>query len=230
MREGGLEAPVRHPIGWREPDYLDAGKIDAELRRVFDICHSCRRCFNLCDSFPRLFDLIDGSETGELDSVDSGGFKHVVDACTLCDMCFMTKCPYVPPHEFNVDFPHLMLRYRALENHQGKVGFGVRQITETDRNGKLAARTASFANWASNAANRLTRPALEYITGVHRDAHLPEFHSKSFVRGARSSSPDVNQAAPAHGRKAVIYATCFVNYNNPSIGMAARAVLARNGV
>ena len=230
MREGGLEAPVRHPIGWREPDYLDADKIDAELRRVFDICHSCRRCFNLCDSFPRLFDLIDGSETGELDSVDSGGFKRVVDACTLCDMCFMTKCPYVPPHEFNVDFPHLMLRYRALENHQGKVGFGARQITETDRNGRIASRAAPIANWASNAGNRLTRPALEYITGVHRDAHLPKFHSKTFVRGARSSAPDVNGTAPAHGRKAVIYATCFVNYNNPSIGAAARAVLARNGV
>ena len=98
MSEGGLEAPTRHPIPWREAAYYDAEKLDAELRRVFDICHGCRRCFNLCDSFPRLFDLIDNSETGELDSVSSKDFKPVIDACTLCDMCFMTKCPYVPPH------------------------------------------------------------------------------------------------------------------------------------
>src|SRR6202030_4802506 len=37
-------------------------------------------------------------------------------------------------------------------------------------------------------------------------------------------------SAPAHGRKAVLYATCFVNYTNPGIGEATRAVLAKNGV
>ena len=107
--EGGLGAPVRHPIPWQEPSFYDEDELDIELRRVFDICHGCRRCFNLCDSFPRLFDLIDESESGELDTVDSKDFKQVVDACTLCDMCFMTKCPYVPPHQFDLDFPHLML-------------------------------------------------------------------------------------------------------------------------
>ena len=115
MREGGLEAPVRHPIAWAEESFYDPAAIDAEMRRVFDICHGCRKCFNLCDSFPRLFDLIDNSSTGELDSVESASFAPVVEACTLCDMCFMTKCPYVPPHEFNLDFPHLMLRYRAAQ-------------------------------------------------------------------------------------------------------------------
>ncbi len=112
MREGSLEAPTRHPIDWNGPAYTDPDQIDRELRRVFGICHGCRRCFNLCDSFPKLFDLIDDAETGELDSVDSADFAPVVAACTLCDMCFMTKCPYVPPHEFNLDFPHLMLRNR----------------------------------------------------------------------------------------------------------------------
>ncbi len=104
MREGGLDAPVRHPIDWQDPDFTDAEKIDAELRRTFDICHGCRRCFNLCDAFPTLFDLIDESETGELVSVDSAGFGKVIAGCTLCDLCFMVKCPYVPPHEFNLDW------------------------------------------------------------------------------------------------------------------------------
>jgi glycerol-3-phosphate dehydrogenase subunit C len=139
MSEGGLNAPVRHPIDWNDPDFYDWDKLNAEVERVFDICHGCRRCFNLCDSFPRLFDLIDESETGELDSVDKADYKPVVDACTLCDMCFMVSCPYVPPHEFNLDFPHLMLRYRAAERKAGKGDFRIEQLTKTDRNGKLAA-------------------------------------------------------------------------------------------
>ena len=120
MREGSLEAPTRHALDWRNPDFYDMAKIEAEMHRVFDICHTCRRCFNLCDSFPRLFDLIDESATGELDAVKPVEYKKVVDACTLCDLCFMTKCPYVPPHEWALDFPHLMLRYRAAEVKQGK--------------------------------------------------------------------------------------------------------------
>jgi len=80
------------------------------------VCHGCRLCYSLCDSFPRLFDLIDDSKTGELDSVPSSDFKKVVDACTLCDICFMNKCPYTPPHGLNVDFPHLILRMKALDN------------------------------------------------------------------------------------------------------------------
>ncbi len=140
MAEGSLEAPTRHALDWHNPDFYDEEKLDAELRRVFDICHGCRRCFNLCDSFPRLFDMIDESETMELDAVKSEDFAQVVEACTLCDMCFMTKCPYVPPHEFDLDFPHLMLRYRAVENRKGEVGLSSRaQLSKTDRNGKMAA-------------------------------------------------------------------------------------------
>ena len=230
MREGGLEAPTRHALDWRNPAFYDADALDLELRRVFDICHTCRRCFNLCDSFPRLFDLIDESDTGELDSVASLGFKSVIDACTLCDMCYMTKCPYVPPHEFNIDFPKLMLRYRALEHTAGKIGWAQAQLAKTHRNGRLARPVAGLANWASDESNKLTRPLLEAVAGIHRDAALPRFHRKTFTMRAAAQTPDINRDAPAHGRKAVLYATCFVNYNNPSIGLATRAVLARNGV
>jgi glycerol-3-phosphate dehydrogenase subunit C len=231
MKEGSSEAPTRHPIDWQDPAYTDLDALDAEMRRVGDICHTCRRCFNLCGSFPRLFDLIDESETGELDSVASSDFKSVVDACTLCDMCFMTKCPYVPPHEFNLDFPHLMLRYRAAERKHGiKPGFGESQLTKTDRNGRLARFAAPIANWASARGNALTRPILKGVAHVHEDVVLPKFHSKTFVAKAAQHPVAVNDAAPAKGRKAVLYATCFVNYNNPDIGAAARTVLARNGV
>ena len=137
MREGGLEAPTRHPLDWQNPEFYDAAKLDEEMRRVLDICHGCRRCFNLCDSFPRLFDIVDESKNGELDTVASADFAGVVDACTLCDMCYLTKCPYVPPHEFNLDFPHLMVRYRAVEAKKNGVSFADRTLAETDRNGKI---------------------------------------------------------------------------------------------
>jgi glycerol-3-phosphate dehydrogenase subunit C len=230
MREGNLEAPTRHALAWRDEDFYDETKLDAEMRRAFDICHGCRRCFNLCDSFPRLFDLVDAAGDEEMHGVKSEDFKPVVQACTLCDMCFLTKCPYVPPHEFNLDFPHLMLRYRAVEHRKGEVPFTDSQIAETDRNGKLGAIVAPLANWATDTNNKLTRPIMEKVAGIHREAHLPKFHTKTLVARAKAETPQVAEVAPGAGRKAVIYATCFANYNNPDIGMAARAVLARNGV
>ncbi len=230
MSEGGLNAPTRHVIDWNNADFYDWDKINAETERVFDICHGCRRCFNLCDSFPRLFDLIDESETGELDSVAKADYKPVVDACTLCDMCFMVSCPYVPPHEFNIDFPHLMLRYRAAELRDGRGDKRVDQLTRTDRNGKLASLVPGLANWASDSDNGLTRPAMEKLAGIHRAAALPKFHGKTFALRAKNAPQAINAEAPARGRKAVLYATCFVNYNNPGIGEAARAVLSHNGV
>ncbi len=230
MREGSLEAPTRHKLDWQNPDFYDRAKIDAEMHRIFDICHGCRRCFNLCDSFPRLFDLIDNSATGEVDGVARADYPKVVEACTLCDMCFMTKCPYVPPHEWAVDFPHLMLRYRAADFREGKLSWSQRQLVETDRNGTLAGAVAPLANWASRTGNALTRPVMEKVVDIDRRAELPKFHARSFVSRAKSAPPERDAGAPARDRKAVLYATCFVNYNNPRIGEAAHAILARNGV
>ncbi|MGC8523740.1 MAG: heterodisulfide reductase-related iron-sulfur binding cluster [Acidibrevibacterium sp.] len=230
MREGGLEAPTRHPIAWRDDEFYDPDKLDAELRRVFDICHGCRRCFNLCDSFPRLFDLIDASPSGELDTVKSADFAPVVEACTLCDMCFMTKCPYVPPHPFALDFPHLMLRQRAVAARAGEVAWADRELAKTDRNGRLATLAAPLANWATNTENRLARRWLEAGAGLHREAELPKYASHSLTIAAAANPPALNREAPGFGRKAVLYATCFGNYNDTSVGLATRAVLAQNGV
>ncbi|HEV2551411.1 MAG TPA: heterodisulfide reductase-related iron-sulfur binding cluster [Stellaceae bacterium] len=230
MREGSLDAPTRQPIDWENPDFYDRAKIDAEMYRIFEICHGCRRCFNLCDSFPRLFDLVDNAPSGELDTVDRKDYGKVVEACTLCDMCFMTKCPYVPPHAWNVDFPHLMLRYRAADFRDAKLSFTRRQLVETDRNGKLAAPVAPVVNWASKVGNRLTRPVLEKVAGIDRRAALPQFERRSFAARAEKATPAVEKTAPGYGRKAVLFATCFVNYNEPTIGEATLAVLAKNGV
>jgi glycerol-3-phosphate dehydrogenase subunit C len=230
-REGSLDAPTRHPIPWHDDAFYDAEALDKEMRRVFDICHGCRRCFNLCDSFPRLFDLIDNSATEELDAVKSEDFAPVVEACTLCDMCFMTKCPYVPPHPFQLDFPHLILRARAVEQKQGKTSFTQQQLAEMDRNGTLARVASPVINWASSVDNKMTRPAMEAVAGIDRTAELPKFYTKTFVSADRGDPIAANAAAPAFGRrKAALYATCFVNYNKPATGLAARAVLNHIGV
>jgi glycerol-3-phosphate dehydrogenase subunit C len=168
MREGSLEAPTRHPIDWHSPDFWDEAKLEAELRRVYDICHGCRRCFNLCDSFPKLFDFVDNAPNESVEDLTQKQLMDVVDGCTLCDMCFLTKCPYVPPHEWNLDFPHLMLRARAIETRKNGVKWNEAALTQTDRNGKLAALAAPIANWASKEDNALTRPLMEKIAPSRR--------------------------------------------------------------
>lgn len=220
---------MRHTIDWTHPDFLNPEKLDEETRRVFDICHGCRRCFNLCDTFPRLFDLIDESATGELESVKSADFAPAVEACTLCDLCFTSKCPYVPPHEYNLDFPHLMLRHRALEFSEGKVSTLRQMMAKTDVTGTVGKAVAPLANWATKEGNAITRPLLEKALGLHRKAALPKFQSTTLVRQTRDPLP-LNEKAPAFGRKAVIYATCYGNYNDQNIGLATRKILAHNGV
>ena len=228
--EGSLEAPTRHDIPWKDEAWYDEGALEKELRRVFDICHGCRRCFNLCDSFPIMFDAIDESENEEVDDLTPGDLKAVVDACTLCDMCFMTKCPYVPPHTFDLDFPHLMLRYRAVENRKGETPFADKQLAEMTRNGKLGTALSGLANWATKEGNGLTRPLMEKTAGIDRKAHLPPFMGTPLDKQAPAIIPQPNPDGPAFGRKVAIYAGCHDNFNDGTPGKAAMKVLAHQGL
>ena len=137
-REGSLEAPTRHPLHWKNPQFHDEAATLAEMQRVFDICHGCRRCVSLCNAFPTLFDLVDNSTTQELDGVAKRDYWQVADHCYLCDLCYMTKCPYVPPHPWALDFPHLMLRAKAVRYRQGEVRLRDRVLTSTRTVGALA--------------------------------------------------------------------------------------------
>jgi len=186
VREGSLEAPTRHPIDWRNPEFHDEQALFTELERVFDICHGCRRCVSLCNAFPTLFDLVDESETMEVDGVSRSDYGKVVEQCYLCDLCYMTKCPYVPPHEWNVDFPHLMLRAKAVNYRHGKVKLRDRLITKTDVVGRFASLPV-IVN-AVNAANRSrpVRAAMDAGAGIHREANLPPYDSKSIRRRLRT--------------------------------------------
>ena len=229
-REGSLEAPTRHPLDWTSEAFYDEDRLFAELERVYDICHGCRRCFNLCNAFPTLFDAIDDSETMELDGVPREVYWDVVDHCYLCDMCYMTKCPYVPPHEWNVDFPHLMLRAKAVKFKQGKVKRRDRILTATDTVGQLAG--IPIINNVVNATNQSTagRKLLDKVLGVHPDAIVPEYHSKKLYRRVRDdvlAAAEVEPAGPTTG-KVALFATCYGNCNEPHIGEDLVAVFRHN--
>jgi len=231
-REGSLDAPGRHPLEWRNPEFFDEQALFAELQRVFDICHGCRRCFNLCNAFPTLFDLIDESKSMELDGVAKGDYWKVVEHCYLCDMCFMTKCPYVPPHEWNVDFPHLMLRAKAVANRNGKVRARDRVLSATDTVGGLA--SIPVAAPIVNAANKL-RPArvvLEKTLGVHRDARVPEYHGNTLRKRLDGRRSPLIEAAPTDATKGkvALFATCYGNFNEPALGEDLVSVFEHNGV
>src|SRR5262245_20994064 len=179
-REGSLEAPTRHPIDWKNPEFRDEEALFKELERVFDICHGCRRCFSLCNSFPTLFDAVDNSSTGEVDGVDKKAYWEVVDHCYLCDMCYMTKCPYVPPHPWNVDFPHLMLRAKAFKFKTSPSRTRDRILSATDTVGAIAGIPVVAEIVNAVAKTETGRKLLDKTLGVHPQAPIPEYHSKSY--------------------------------------------------
>ena len=217
-REGNLEAPTRHPLDWKNPDFYNEESLNEELERVYDICHGCRRCVSLCDAFPTLFDLIDESSTFEVDGVDKKDYVKVVDQCYLCDLCYMTKCPYTPPHEWNVDFPHLMLRAKAVKYQKGDVKTRDKILSATDTVGSLAGIpvVSSIVNAANE--NGLARKAMQKILGVHPDAILPKYHSKTGrkIVASQGKSIEAREAGRTTG-KVVIFATCYGNRNEPHL-------------
>jgi len=233
QREGSLEAPTRHPLDWHNPDFYDEGSLFKELDRVYDICHGCRRCFSLCNSFPTLFDATDASETLELDGVDKKRvYWEVVDHCYLCDMCFMTKCPYVPPHPWNLDFPHLMLRAKAVKFKKGDVKGRDKLLTSTDTVGKLAGIpvVAEIVNAANR--NKAARKVLDKVLGVHPEALLPPYHHRTLQKrlaGHARSDLTPEPTDETHGKVASV-GTCYGNYNEPHLGEDLVAVFEHNGI
>ncbi|NOR37234.1 MAG: Fe-S oxidoreductase [Woeseiaceae bacterium] len=232
-REGSLEAPTRHPLDWQSDEFYDEPKLFEELERVFDTCHGCRRCFNLCHSFPTLFDAIDESESMELDTVPKTVYWDVVDHCYLCDMCYMSKCPYVPPHEWNIDFPHLMLRAKAARFKKQGAPTRDKILSATDAVGKLAG--IPVVAQIVNAANKSKagRSLLENTLGVHRDAPVPDYHSKSARKRLKTRrNASGNRAEPTENTrgKVVLYTTCYGNRNHPMIDTDLVDVFEHNGI
>ena len=231
-REGSIEAPTRHPIEWKSPEYYDEGKIVAEMERVFDICHGCRRCVSLCNTFPKLFDYVDASPSGEVEAVPKEKYWDVVDQCYLCDLCYMVKCPYVPPHPWNVDFPHLMLRAKAYQHKAGTMKHPVRDgmLSSTDRNGKLATIPVVVQVVNASAKSKPLRALGEKIVGVAKDAWVPEFAARTFRPNAKPSGPHAVKNGERTPGKVAIFSTCYVNYNEPGVGHDLLKILDHNEI
>ncbi|MBV8633084.1 MAG: Fe-S oxidoreductase [Burkholderiaceae bacterium] len=229
-REGNLEAPTRHALDWKSEEFYNEEALNKELERVFDICHGCRRCVSLCGTFPTLFDLVDASPTMEVDGVDKQDYWKAIDQCYLCDVCYMTKCPYTPPHAWNVDFPHLMLRAKAVKYKQGKVPFRDKFLSNTDGLGSFAG--IPIVTQTVNAVNKteFARGMLEKTLAVDKKAWLPEFAATKFRSGAaKSRAHEVKNGTLTPG-KVAIYSTCYVNYNEPGIGHDLLAILEHNEI
>jgi len=232
MREGSLEAPTRHPLDWQNPDFYNEEKLLDEMERVFDICHGCRRCVSLCDSYPTLFDLVDESSTMEVDGVAKEDYWKVVDQCYLCDLCYQTKCPYVPPHEWALDFPHLMLRAKAVQFKKGERKLSHKLLSNTKLQGTVG--SLPVVGSVLNAGNRskAVRKVMAKVMDLHPDAHLPAFHSDTLRRREKKHEPVqavVKKAEPTRG-KVALFATCYCNVNTPDVGQDLIRVFEHNGI
>jgi len=231
-REGSLEAPTRHPLGWKEPEFHDEEALFTELERIYDICHGCRRCVSLCNSFPTLFDLVDESSTMEVDGIDKKDYWSVVEQCYLCDLCYLTKCPYVPPHEWNVDYPHLMLRAKAVSHKKGKTLLRDKILTSTDQVGMFASIpiVAEIVNKTNTV--KPARQLMEKVIGIHAEAPLPKFSSNTArkrLSKTDTGSVKVTRTGDTTGRLG-IFLTCYGNRNAPQMVEDMAAIFRHNGI
>ena len=230
QREGNLEAPTRHALDWKNPDFYNQDSLNAEMERVFDICHGCRRCVSLCGSFPTLFDLVDATEDGEVHGVDKKDYDKVVDQCYLCDLCYMTKCPYTPPHVWNLDFPHLMLRAKAIKHKNGETSFRDNVLSSTDKLGSFAG--IPIVTQTVNAVNstKVMRNVMEATLGVDKNAWIPSYAPQTFKQVAKESAAWPVKDGEKTPGKVAVYSTCFINYNEPGIGQDLLKLLAHNEI
>src|SRR5881628_60267 len=204
--------------------FWDQSQLEAELKRVSDICNGCRRCYNLCPSFNDLIDRLDTEAVdGDAEKLTREDFNSVTDLCYQCKLCY-NHCPYTPPHRWQVDFPRLMLRARSAEARQKGVTLADRFLGNTDLVGKLGSLTAPVSNWMT--ALPAQRKLMEAAVGIHRDRNLPVFHRQTF-----SCWFDRRKRQPFASRgRVALFATCTVEYNEPATGKAAVAVLEKNGI
>jgi Fe-S oxidoreductase len=229
-KEGNLDAPTRHPLDWLNPEFYDETALNHELERIFDICHGCRRCVSLCTAFPTLFDLVDASPTMEVDGVKKADYWKVIDQCYLCDLCYMTKCPYVPPHPWNLDFPHTMLRAKAIKFKKGETTFRDKLLSSTDALGKLASIPVVVKAVNASFRSPTVRKLLDQNLGIRADRILPDYDSAKFRSTAKPDGSFPVRDGDRTPGKVAIYATCYVNYNEPGIGHDLLEILAHNEI
>ena len=209
------------------PRYLDEADLRHELERVYDLCHGCRLCFNLCPAFPTLFDLIDAKD-GVVSALTPAEQDKVVDECFQCKLCYV-KCPYVPPHEWELDFPRLMLRAHAVDKAKGSPTLKERLtdqfLGQTDLLGTVSSAAAPVVNALVGRPGSLPRRALQATVGIHAERLLPPYTRERFTTWLRRRPPVAVESPRA---EVAVFPTCFVEYMEPAIGKDLVGVLERN--
>lgn len=211
------------------PAYFSEADMRSELTRVFDLCHGCRLCLHLCPAFPTLFNSIDDKD-GLVDSLSTHEQDRVVDECYQCKLCYV-KCPYIPPHEWNLDFPRLMMRANAVKKRTGRQKFSEKAadqiLSRTDLVGSAGVALSTLANWGLSTKNIFVRKAMDKTLGIARERVLPPYAKQRFSTWFKSR---VKPFIRDRRSKAVIYPTCFIEYQEPSIGKDLVGVYERNGI
>ena len=212
------------PVSLEAPDFWDPIALDNELRRVFDICQGCRICFKLCPSFERFFAYID-EQDGEVGRLEPAQINNIIDLCYQCKLCYPI-CPYIPPHRWEVDYPRLMLRAKALHIKEHGWPYRQRIISNPELLGKWGSKTAPLSNWLNSIA--WNRQVMHAVIGIHRERILPQYHRETFVKWFKKRKG--LKVKGRGNRKVALFYTCFVNYHAPEIGRAAVEVLEHNGI
>ena len=97
-------------------EFWDSGSLHQEALRQFDVCGNCRLCVTFCPSFPAMFDAIDDND-GDASALTLGDTFRITELCFLCELCFL-RCPYTPPHEWQMDVPDLLRRAKAVPSER----------------------------------------------------------------------------------------------------------------
>ena len=223
--QGGVQPTEGLSYDPAEERYWRRELVDMEVARAFEICAGCRLCFKYCDAFPRLFGHVDQRHGGDARQVDAAETREVLDACFQCKLCEV-QCPYTPRdgHPFQLDFPKLVHRVRAIERRGKGKTLRLRVLNDPDGAARMARLSLGLANVANRA--RPVRVLMEKVVGIHRDKLLPDFARQTFDAWAEGRG--LVKAEP--GGEAVLFQTCFVQHNDPGLGRDVVEVMSRNGV
>jgi glycerol-3-phosphate dehydrogenase subunit C len=208
--------------------YWDKEALQKEIIRTFELCHSCRMCFKFCDAFPELFNMIDKEDLNVVD-INEDHINRVAEKCFQCKICYF-KCPYTKAdkHDYNLDFPRLLMRYQAIGAKEKGVKFVDKMLGNPDFIGKLGCGTAPLANWANK--NPVGRFMMEKTIGIHKEKALPPFASETFLKWYEKNKSNYHLENDEIQDKVIIFYTCFGNYNNPDIAKDLAFVLFKNKI
>jgi Fe-S oxidoreductase len=137
----------------------------------------------------------------------------------------------VPPHPWNLDFPHLMLRAKAIKAKKGEVRLRDKILSSTDVVGSIAG--IPVVSQLVNAVNKTSagRQLLDATLGVATDAPIPEYHANSARKqlAGRELKVDAKPTAETRG-KVVLFTTCYGNRNEPDLNLDLVKVFEHNGI